>query len=988
MFSAGLASLALALTSLINIVPASAITINPDQYGVSVQTADNEWTSLNFLETPNSNRLSATVSLAGAANLLDQNWSVQITMPGVDPWTVSSYDPTKTFDIGEKTPGTRIELRLSASQTFTDGSKREIDRGTYLDVPSLPQLYFGVSRDGQSWETGFKLRDNISTGVLGFAGSLSWRSSSSSGTKSIPTTTNSAVHVPFTARNADDEYELSLQGTIYREDNGIKSNYYNFTTTETFAARAFPQCRVDDQVFPSSGIAIHEGNDDDPHRISSDYDLVCMQQLINLDPDPQEDSYLTSHTWQITSDIDLSAASATDPSGWTPIGANVDGLASITITGDQLRTIKGLKVAQDANYMGLFGWTGNIEAANLNLESFNVQGDEYVGALVGKTSKANINHVLASGTVSGTSTVAGLIGYLDSMVDQTLSNIVVYDGDLNVSLGGLIHAIYSTDTTIGGVTHYGNLYHWSGLNSASSGSFNPFVDDDQYSYPLNGKSTSCSDLTTISWWNQLGFPASTVNLPFRCLATLITSNSNLGNLSGAVGETLTYSDHTNTSVYRYPAKSSKVDFYVSNNPSAASKISDLTISNDQTSATILDAAGYLGTYVYSLGLDLPAGIALISDSNTLNATFADRGNDPYLKTFDLVNYANNDVGLTWEIDQSQADGSEATFKLIDPRGGVTPTTVPNKLSDTSKIGVKTQPGTYTIDATFKMPITGGGTATERQIKTFTTPLLSDFGFIASQDTSSDTLDLHYEFDQAVTGALNISASNLTDSSQFLTTTSEASREKAYAGLSIPMQMGNQYQAILDGSVTSQDASYSFYENRELTLASFSDFGITQKTLGDYTVTYALRNTVSQALQVSYSYFKKTGVGLSCDDLPDPDSPSPSYSGNFQCHTSPTNPQLDSLLTNFYPQAVGTITNADPSSGRLLVQSVKQWSEFTSSIYAPTSSKDCGYTFQTDNIAKHRGTAQDPYLIANVNDLNCMRQLINNQVGNFSQFHYW
>ena len=121
-------------------------------------------------------------------------------------------------------------------------------------------------------------------------------------------------------------------------------------------------------------------------------------------------------------------------SGFSPIG---DITTLFTGTLDGLgHTISGLTISRTStNLVGLFGYTSTASVIkNVGLTSGSVAGQNYVGSLAG-FSLGTISNSYATGTVSGTSSMGGLVGALET---GTITSSYATGGVSGATAGGLV----------------------------------------------------------------------------------------------------------------------------------------------------------------------------------------------------------------------------------------------------------------------------------------------------------------------------------------------------------------------------------------------------------------------------------------------------------------------------------------------------------------------------------------------------------------------
>ena len=110
---------------------------------------------------------------------------------------------------------------------------------------------------------------------------------------------------------------------------------------------------------------------------------------------------------------------------WEPIGNTTTNFTATFEGNAQSRTISNLSINSSADYAGLFGVTGTGSAIrNVKLTSVNVRGNDYVGALAGRT-RGTIDNCETTGSVTGRWRVGGLIGLNDGTITASASSATV-----------------------------------------------------------------------------------------------------------------------------------------------------------------------------------------------------------------------------------------------------------------------------------------------------------------------------------------------------------------------------------------------------------------------------------------------------------------------------------------------------------------------------------------------------------------------------------
>ena len=174
----------------------------------------------------------------------------------------------------------------------------------------------------------------------------------------------------------------------------------------------------------------------------------------------------------ITLDTDLTLTGE-----WTPIGTESQPYTG-TFNGKD-KTITGLTVNQEGtNYVGLIGYLGSGgKVQNVTLTDVSVTGYWYVGGVVGANDKGTVTACTASGSISGSSRVGGVVGYNGgTMTGCTVSGSVSGDSSVGGVVGyngGTVTACYATSdvsgySDVGGVA--GRNYYGTVTGCTSSGS--------------------------------------------------------------------------------------------------------------------------------------------------------------------------------------------------------------------------------------------------------------------------------------------------------------------------------------------------------------------------------------------------------------------------------------------------------------------------------------------------------------------------------------
>ncbi len=160
-----------------------------------------------------------------------------------------------------------------------------------------------------------------------------------------------------------------------------------------------------------------------------------------------------------TQDIDASITSTWSwGQGWNPIGyaTNWQTRPFSGIYNGNGKTITGIYINRPTtNSVGLFGRTSNSTIINLNLENATISGGSTVGGMVGMTWQCVLSDSSVSGSVSGTGfNIGGLVGNNSADINRCSSTADVTGGSY---VGGLIGWNYLSDKSISNSFSAGNV---------------------------------------------------------------------------------------------------------------------------------------------------------------------------------------------------------------------------------------------------------------------------------------------------------------------------------------------------------------------------------------------------------------------------------------------------------------------------------------------------------------------------------------------------
>ncbi|MCL2219192.1 MAG: hypothetical protein FWB94_04820 [Chitinispirillia bacterium] len=209
--------------------------------------------------------------------------------------------------------------------------------------------------------------------------------------------------------------------------------------------------------------------------ITAAEDLAGLAEIVNgtwvnKPGTPRFDNF-SGKTIKLARSVDLSSYD-----NWTAIGTLIYEFSGTFDGGGYV--INNLTIntpdEDDFRYYGLFGRINNGRVVNLGLDKVNINGNNYVGALVGNFISGTISNCYSSGTVSGTGNmVGGIAGTVDNngIITKTYSTAAVsstgrYIGGIagQISNGSSIENSYATGTVTAGVAA-GGIAGWIDNNS-------------------------------------------------------------------------------------------------------------------------------------------------------------------------------------------------------------------------------------------------------------------------------------------------------------------------------------------------------------------------------------------------------------------------------------------------------------------------------------------------------------------------------------------
>ncbi|MDD5057532.1 MAG: GLUG motif-containing protein [Sideroxydans sp.] len=236
--------------------------------------------------------------------------------------------------------------------------------------------------------------------------------------------------------------------------------------------------------------------------------------------------------YALGSDIDASATSGWNAgAGFQPVGHG--GASAVFFSGNFNglgHTISGLTINRPTeNNVALFGYVSSLSIGNVGLVNVTVNGNMLVGSLVGYRHGGATVNSFSSGSVSGVSTVGGLIGENDAS-GQISNNYSTCSVSGTATAGGLIGSNFSS--TVNDSHSTGNVtggYRVGGLAGYSSGTI-------ARSYST-GNVTSDGSSSDYGFGGLVGVNDFSINNSYSTgnVTGSVTGSSSVGGLVGGNG---------------------------------------------------------------------------------------------------------------------------------------------------------------------------------------------------------------------------------------------------------------------------------------------------------------------------------------------------------------------------------------------------------------------------------------------------------------------
>lgn len=205
------------------------------------------------------------------------------------------------------------------------------------------------------------------------------------------------------------------------------------------------------------------GTSSDPYQIENASDLQAMQE--DLDGN-----------YVITNDVDASHTKDWNGgSGFSPVGTSSNPFNG-NLDGNNNSVNNIYMNYPSTDYVGLIGYNGGSSTqtiSDLSVTNADVTGGSNVGIVVGVTDDTDLTNVSATGTVNGTSTVGGLVGWnFNGTISNSSADIDVTGS--NKFTGGLV-GYANNSSTISNSTVSGTVngdYRTGGFVGMNEGTIN------------------------------------------------------------------------------------------------------------------------------------------------------------------------------------------------------------------------------------------------------------------------------------------------------------------------------------------------------------------------------------------------------------------------------------------------------------------------------------------------------------------------------------
>ncbi|GAP72015.1 hypothetical protein SAMD00024442_22_5 [Candidatus Symbiothrix dinenymphae] len=238
------------------------------------------------------------------------------------------------------------------------------------------------------------------------------------------------------------------------------------------------------------------GTEQNPYKIVTATDLSIVQNFVG-------EEFADKH-FRLMNNVDLTAFLSGGGSGWTPIGDATNAFHGHIHGGGY--EIQGLW-SSGSTYAGFVGYLrGSIDSLGVNVPSGKSVSGGSTGVLVGYSNGGSITNCHATGDVSGSSYVGGLVGYATGAITNcyatgTVSGSSQYAGGLVGYATGAItncHATSNISISTSSTSSYTSSYT-GGLTGYATGAITNCYAVGDVSVTISSFSTSFSSSSSYSY---------------------------------------------------------------------------------------------------------------------------------------------------------------------------------------------------------------------------------------------------------------------------------------------------------------------------------------------------------------------------------------------------------------------------------------------------------------------------------------------------------
>ncbi len=246
--------------------------------------------------------------------------------------------------------------------------------------------------------------------------------------------------------------------------------------------------------------------------------------------------------YALNKDIDASSSAAMNGgAGFAPVGngsgafgGRFDGLSHV---------ISGLTINRPGeNFVGLFGNASNATISNVGLAGGSITGGVAVGSLVGSQFGGSVSNSYSSATVTGNSSVGGLVGFADGTIRTSYATGNVSGSDSVGGIAGYLSGTITQSYATGAVTGTSKVGGLVGELEPGLGALSSSYWDTQTSGRANafgsGSTSGATGLTTAQFTSASNFAGWTFGTTAGGPGwVIVDANSTLNNAGGAAGAT-------------------------------------------------------------------------------------------------------------------------------------------------------------------------------------------------------------------------------------------------------------------------------------------------------------------------------------------------------------------------------------------------------------------------------------------------------------------